>query len=60
MEIIKGIKGVSINVPKTPYNAEDREDLIRTLNKDYHININELLGICLDEKNHNKCYIFYK
>ena len=60
MKIIKGIKRASIEIPETPYFAEDREDLIKMLNKDYHLDIKKLLGIYVDEKDHSRCYIFYK
>lgn len=60
MKIIEGIKRVRIKIPKTPYNAEDRKDLIRMLNKDYNLDIKELLGIYVDDKNYSMCHIFYK
>jgi len=60
MKIIKGIKSVSIKIPETPYNAEDREDLIKILNKDYNLDIKDLLGIYQDRKNHSICHIFWK
>ena len=60
MKIIEGIKRVRIKIPERPYTAEDREDLIRMLNKDYHLDINELLGIYVDEEDYSKCYMFYK
>ena len=60
IEIIEGIKRVSIKIPKQPYIVEDKEELINILNKKYNLGIKELFGAYDDDENHNQCHVFYK